>query len=264
MKRKIVSLIVALSVVAACSTSPTGRKQLSFMSKSKLEAMGTESFDQMKSEIPISTDQALTRFVQCVADEITPNVSKEAHSGDWEVVLFDSPQVNAFALPGGKIGVYTGILQVTENQDQLAAIMGHEVGHVIAGHSNERLSSNQAASGVQQVAGMLLGGQDEQTQAISMSALGLGLQYGVLMPYGRTHEKEADIIGQDLMAKSGFNPTAAVALWQNMSKLSDSSTPEFMSTHPSNETRIDKLTEHLAVATPMYQASQQKPTCYKP
>lgn len=264
MKKKLVSLAVILSVLAACSTSPTGRKQLAFVSKSKLSAMGTESFEQMKAEIPLSTDQALINFVQCVADEITPNVDPAAHEGDWEVVLFDSPQVNAFALPGGKIGVYTGILAVTENQDQLAAIMGHEVGHVIAEHSNERLSSSQAASGVQQLAGQLLGGQDETTQSLSMAAIGLGLQYGVLMPYGRTHEKEADIIGQELMAESGFKPEAAVDLWHNMAKLSKSAPPEFMSTHPSNETRIAKLTEHLAVTQPMYEESEQTPRCYKP
>lgn len=264
MNKKLISLVVLLSAVSACSTSPTGRNQLAFVSKDKLATMGTESFEQMKLEIPKSTNQALINFVQCVADEITPNVSKEAHSGDWEVVLFDSPQINAFALPGGKIGVYTGILEVTENQDQLAAIMGHEVGHVIAEHSNERLSSNQAASGVQQLAGVLLGGQDEQVQTYSKAALGVGLQYGVLMPYGRTHEKEADIIGQELMAQSGFKPEAAVDLWHNMAKLNDSAPMEFLSTHPSNETRIDKLTEHLTVTKPMFENSKQTPKCFKP
>jgi len=263
MKALLIS-IVAMSVLAGCAKSPTGRTQFAFMSKNKLAAMGAQSFEEMKANTPISKDQKLTKFVQCVADEITPNVSKEAHSGDWEVVLFESDQINAFALPGGKIGVYTGILKVTENQDQLAAIMGHEVGHVIANHSNERLSSNQAASVTQQVAGALLGGQDEKTKGYVLAGLGVGLQYGVLMPYGRAHEREADIIGQELMAKSGFNPKAAVDLWHNMAKASKSAPPEFMSTHPSHETRINKLSKHLTKTQPMYTASNQKPKCYKP
>lgn len=264
MKLKWFTLVTLAVLVGACSTSPTGRSQLAFVSKSKLSAMGAESFEQMKAEIPISSDKELTEFVQCVADAITPNVDPSAHDGDWEVVLFDSPQINAFALPGGKIGVYTGILEVTENADQLAAIMGHEVGHVIAEHSNERLSSSQAAAGVQQLAGALLGEQEESTKAYTMAAVGLGLQYGVLMPYGRTHEKEADIIGQELMAISGFEPKAAVDLWHNMAKGNKSAPPEFMSTHPSNETRIDKLTEHLAVTQPMFEQSSQNPSCKKP
>ena len=256
-------LIIVVFVLSACSKSPTGRSQLAFVSKSKLEQMGVESFEQMKSEQKISSDKELTEFVQCVADAITPNVSKEAHDGTWEVVLFDSEQINAFALPGGKIGVYTGILNVTENADQLAAIMGHEVAHVIANHSNERLSSNQAAAGVQALAGVLLAGQDESTQQYSMAALGVGLQYGVLMPYGRSHESEADVIGQKLMAESGFNPEAAVALWHNMAKASGGAPPEFLSTHPSHETRIENLTETLKQTVPMYNVSKKNQTCKK-
>lgn len=263
MKRLLISAVL-LSLLSGCAQSPTGRTQLAFMSKSKLEQMGAQSFEQMKQEIPISKNQKLTKYVQCVADQITPNVSKEAHSGDWEVVLFESEQINAFALPGGKIGVYTGILEVAETQDQLAAIMGHEVAHVIANHSNERLSSSQAASATQQLASVLLGGQDESTKGYVMAGLGIGLQYGVLMPYGRAHEKEADIIGQELMAKSGFEPSAAVDLWHNMAAAAGSAPPEFMSTHPSSETRIKKLTEHLKVTQPLYSVSTNKPTCIKP
>lgn len=263
-KINIVLVISIITLLSACAKSPTGRSQLAFVSKSKLEKMGTDSFEQMKSEMKISDDKKLTEFVQCVADAITPNVSKDAHDGDWEVVLFDSEQINAFALPGGKIGVYTGILNVTENADQLAAIMGHEVAHVIANHSNERLSSNQAAAGVQALAGVLLAGQDESTQQYSMAALGVGLQYGVLMPYGRSHETEADVIGQQLMSTSGFNPEGAVALWRNMAKASKGAPPEFLSTHPSNESRIGKLTKMLEQTTPTYNASAKNLNCKKP
>lgn len=260
---KMLLAALATSLLLGCSTSPTGRSQLAFMSDSDLAVMGTESFEQMKAEIPATKNERLTKFVQCVADQITPNVDPSAHKGDWEVVVFESEQINAFALPGGKIGVYTGILNVTENQDQLAAIMGHEVAHVIAKHSNERLSSNQAAAGVQALAGVLLNDQDDDTKKYATAALGVGLQYGVLMPYGRSHEKEADIIGQELMAVSGFNPEAAVQLWHNMAKASGGSPPEFMSTHPSHDTRIEKLTDHLSVTKPLFAASTQKPNCRK-
>lgn len=140
MKKLLLGAVVAQLLLSACSTSSSGRNQIMLYSNDALSKMGATSFEQMKTEVKISTDPATNQFVQCVADAITVNVPKSAHEGDWEVVVFDSPQINAFALPGGKIGVYTGILNVTENQHQLAAIMGHEVGHVIEHHSNERLS----------------------------------------------------------------------------------------------------------------------------
>lgn len=258
---KIITILSLVIFLASCTKSPTGRNQFAFMSDTKLAEMGTNSFEQMKQEIPATKNKKLVRFVQCVADSITPHVNKEAHDGSWEVVVFESDQINAFALPGGKIGVYTGILKVTENQDQLAAIMGHEVGHVIAKHSNERLSSNQAAAGVQALAGALLGSQDEQTQTYAMAALGAGLQYGVLMPYGRSHEKEADIIGQELMAKAGFNPQGAIDLWHNMAKASKGAPPEFLSTHPAHDTRIEKLTDNLTQVNSLYTASNNQPDC---
>jgi Zn-dependent protease with chaperone function len=130
-------------------------------------------------------------------------VPKSAHKGEWEVVVFDSEQVNAFALPGGKIGVYTGILKVAENQNQLGAIIGHEVGHVIEHHSNERMSSSKISQTGMAVVDTALSVGNVENRNLWMSGLGLGLQYGILMPYGRTHESEADIVGQDLMAEHG-------------------------------------------------------------
>lgn len=261
---KVAFVAVIAAILAGCAKSPTGRSQITLFSDEKMSTMGAQSFEEMKKEIPISKNVKLTQFVQCVADSITPLVSKDAHAGDWEVVLFDSEQVNAFALPGGKIGVYTGILNVTENADQLAAIMGHEVGHVIADHSNERMSSSSLAQTGLQVINVGISNQDAQTQSMIMAGLGIGVQYGVLMPYGRSHESEADIIGQELMAKAGFEPKAAVELWKNMAKLGGESPPEFMSTHPSHDTRINKLTENLSVTQPIYTASQNTPSCKKP
>jgi len=265
--KKLFSVCFILLALSACSTSSTGRKQVSLYSNAELNHMGITSFDKMKKEIPISKDQATNDFVLCVADAITANVSESAHQGEWEVVVFDSAQVNAFALPGGKIGVYTGILQVTENQDQLAAIIGHEVGHVIEHHSNERLSANKMSNVGMAVATIALGASDIDNKGLWVAGLGIGIQYGVIMPYSRSHESEADIVGQDLMARSGFAPQASVHLWQNMSKLNKNSPPEFMSTHPSNETRITQLNKHLTLSQPYYLAEVNggnAPQCLKP
>ena len=261
------SVCFILLALSACSTSSTGRNQISLYSDTELNQMGVTSFDQMKKEIPISKDKATNDFVLCVADAITANVPKSAHQGEWEVVVFDSAQVNAFALPGGKIGVYTGILNVTENQDQLAAIIGHEVGHVIEHHSNERLSANKVSNVGLAVAAIALGASDIDNKGLWVAGLGIGVQYGLIMPYSRSHESEADIVGQDLMARSGFAPEASVHLWQNMSKLSKDAPPEFMSTHPSNETRIKQLNKHLIVSQPYYLAEKNSgntPQCVKP
>jgi len=255
--------LAALFVLTSCAKSSTGRNQITLFSNSDLNKMGASSFEEMKEKEKISTNKSVNSYVQCVAKAITKNVSKTAHDGEWEVVVFDSEQVNAFALPGGKIGVYTGILKVTENQDQLGAIIGHEVGHVIEHHSNERMSSSKLSqTGLAFVDSAMSAGNVEYKN-LWMSGLGLGLQYGVLMPYGRTHESEADIVGQNLMAKSGFKPTAAISLWQNMAKLSNGAPPEFLSTHPSNDTRIKQLTKHLAESQAYYQASNA-PRCIKP
>lgn len=263
MKKLVLCAVAAQLLLSACSTSSSGRNQIMLYSNSALNKMGATSFEQMKAEIKISKDPATNQFVQCVADAITVNVPQSAHKGEWEVVVFDSPQINAFALPGGKIGVYTGILNVTENQHQLAAIMGHEVGHVIEHHSNERLSSNQVAQGSLALAGAALAVQKNENKALWMAGLGLGVQYGVLMPYGRTHESEADIVGQDLMAKSGFKPSASIKLWQNMAKNAKSAPPEFLSTHPSNTTRIKNLSKHLSESEKLMRGTKT-PTCVKP
>lgn len=265
--KRLISVCFILLTVSACSTSSTGRNQISLYSNAELNQMGVTSFDQMKKEIPISKDKATNDFVLCVANAITINVPQSAHQGEWEVVVFDSAQVNAFALPGGKIGVYTGILNVTENQDQLAAIIGHEVGHVIEHHSNERLSANKVSTMGMAVAAIALGASKVENKELWVAGLGAGIQYGIIMPYSRSHESEADIIGQELMARSGFAPQASVQLWKNMSKLSKDSPPEFMSTHPSNETRIKQLNKHLTLSQPLYLAQRNTgkiPQCVKP
>lgn len=261
-------IVVSLaSLLAACAISPLGRRQLLMYDDATMDQMGVDSFEQIKAGMPISTDAATNAYVQCVAQAIVDALEPTDEApATWEVVVFDEPTANAFALPGGKIGVHTGLLEVAENQDQLATVIGHEVGHVLADHSNERLSQNQAAQMTMSAAGAALStdgvSAKEQT---ALAAMGLGMQYGLLLPYGRTHESEADLIGLDLMARAGFDPGASVALWQNMGR-GGVEPPEFMSTHPSHSTRISALQERIPSARTLEaqaHAEGRQPDCQR-
>lgn len=253
----LIPAVISCIAISACTTSSTGRQQLTLFSESELGKMGISSFEDLKSKEKISTNPKTNQYVQCVAADIIKQVSPNEKPSDWEVVVFDSQQVNAFALPGKKIGVYTGILAVAETPAQLAAIIGHEVGHVLERHSNERMSQSQFAQIGMQIADAGFSANNVENKELLMSGLGLGVQYGFLMPFSRTHESEADIVGQRLMAKAGYEPKAAIALWQNMAKVSKSAPPEFLSTHPSNKTRITNLTNNLANVNPLYQSSSK-------
>ncbi|KXI23479.1 M48 family metallopeptidase [Photobacterium sanguinicancri] len=250
-------LVASSMLLSGCSSSPTGRQQMLLFSENDMSQMGAQSFEQLKQQEKISTDAKKQQYVQCVTDAITAKVGPLEGFDKWEVVVFDSDQVNAFALPGGKIGVYTGLLKVATNQDQLATVIGHEIGHVLAQHSNERLSRSQLADAGLKITGAAIGGSQYSNAA--MAGLGLGVQYGILMPYGRAQESESDIIGLKLMAEAGFDPTQSVALWKNMAKASGGNQPpELLSTHPSHDTRIDDLNESIA-SLPAY--NQPKPSC---
>ena len=204
---------------------------------------------------PKSNDERVNRYVRCVASAVT---AEAPGSHAWEVRVFESAQVNAFALPGGKIGVYTGILKVAENQHQLAAILGHEVAHVTAEHGNARVSAAYATQASLQVTQVLVGPSTPQKQQ-ALALLGLGAQYGVLMPYGRRQETEADLIGLEIMAKAGFDPREAVGLWRNMSKAAQGRQPPvLLSTHPSHEGRIKALESKMPAALDLQQEARQK------
>lgn len=252
-------LLAALSVwiVTACVTSPTGRNQLIFMPDDQVNQMGLQAFNDLKQKKQLSHTPSYYQLVQCVASALTREVS----GGVWEVQVFEDESFNAFALPGNKIGVHTGLLQLTGgNQDQLAAVIGHEIGHVLARHSNERLSQEVAMKtgmGMIQSAGAL--------GPVTSGLLGIGAQYGVLLPYSRSHESEADVIGLELMAKAGFDPRQSVMLWQTMSQVNQGGQPpEFMSTHPANASRIEGLQQHMANALRLQQqawAAGKQPQC---
>ncbi|WP_273859757.1 M48 family metallopeptidase [Photobacterium sp. GSS17] len=245
MKRLLPACVLAVAaLLSACTSSPTGRQQVLLFSEQDMSQLGAQSFDALKQEEKIYTDRKTNQYVQCVTNALTAKLPGTQAYSQWEVVVFDSDQINAFALPGGKIGVYTGLLKVAVNQDQLATVIGHEIGHVMAQHSNERLSRSQLANMGMQISSMAMSGT--QYHDMAMAGLGLGMQYGVLMPYGRSQESESDIIGLRLMAEAGFDPNESIRLWQNMAKASGGNQPpELLSTHPSHSTRIDDLKKEI-------------------
>jgi len=254
--------VAAALALSACATSPTGRNQVLLFSDSQLSEMGAQAFSGMKEELKVSTKPVQNTYVECIANAITAQVPASVFDGQWEVVVFDDEQVNAFALPGGKIGVYTGLLGVAENQHQLAAVIGHEVGHVIAEHGNERMSQSTLINMGTQAAGQVLAANEVPQSGPIMAAIGLGMQVGVQLPFSRTHESEADEIGLQLMAKSGFDPRQSVNLWQNMEAASGGNSPmEFLSTHPAPQTRIDDLRANMSPALADYQATNNRPNC---
>lgn len=251
--------------LSSCATSPEGRSQLRLLPEEQINSMGVQSFEQIKQQTPESKNANMRAYVQCIAEAIIPQLDKDSDPALWEVRVFADDQANAFALPGNKIGVYEGLLKYAVNQHQVATVMGHELAHVIAQHGNERVSGQLATQKGLDYAARALGTSQisESSKMLVLAGLGLGAQYGVILPFSRTHESEADLIGLDLMAKSGFNPTESVKLWQNMAKAGGGA-PEFLSTHPSGTTRIKDLNARMARALDAYnkaQAQNKKPDC---
>jgi predicted Zn-dependent protease len=264
-RRRAAVLALLVALPWACATTPTGRRQLLLVPDSQMDALGQEAFEQIKQQENLSNDPAVNRYVQCVADALTSRVEGDGDV-EWQVVVFANDEmVNAFALPGGRIGVYTGLLRTAKTPAQLAAVVGHEIAHVLARHSGERVSQEIALGMGLEVLGAAMG--NPQTRAAVMGALGVGAQVGVLLPYSRKHEAEADEIGQLLMADAGFDPRESVTLWENMAKAAGESPPEFLSTHPTNESRIKHLQDHLNEAQGIYREARQEgrtPNCKRP
>jgi predicted Zn-dependent protease len=255
-------LFSATLLISACVTTPTGRNQLILFSDAQVSASGAQAFTAMKSQQKITSTGSVNDYVLCVANAITAQVEGRHSQTDWEVVVFDDPQANAFALPGGKIGVYTGLLEVTKNQHQLAAVIGHEVAHVIAQHGNERMSQSTLIGLGQQAVAEILTANEVANTPMIMSALGLGIQFGVALPYSRTHETEADTIGLELMARAGFDPRQSITLWKNMAAANAGQRPpEFLSTHPDPDTRITNLSSKMPQAMTLFNTTTSRPQC---
>ncbi len=261
MLKHVITSFVLILVIVSCAVTPLGRKQFAFMPPDQLNAMGVEAFQQLKQKTPVETDPSTVNYVLCVSNSIVSVTQSDVKN--WEVSVFQDDSANAFALPGGKMGVHTGLLKVAQNQHQLATVLGHEVGHVLASHGNERMSQNFALEQGLGLLSALANVQSEKGKMI-LGALGLGAQFGILLPYSRLQESEADELGLYLMAQAGFDPRESVTLWQNMSQAGGEQPPEFLSTHPSHNTRISGLQRGMPKALDYYnnaQAQGHRPNC---
>lgn len=251
----LVYLLLSALLLSACATSPTGRSQFIMVSDQEMDNMGQQTFAQMKQQKPPVQDAAANAEVACVVHALTATLPENIRSA-WEIRVFADDTPNAFALPGKKVGVHTGMLKLVQNDAQLAAVVGHEIGHVLAKHASERASVGMLEQLTQEVAGQINPG--------AASLFGLGAQLGVMLPFSRTQESEADIIGQDMMARAGFDPEESIRLWRLMEKQDGAGPPEFLSTHPSGGDRIRHLTENLYKSTALYQqakAAGHNPHC---
>jgi metalloendopeptidase OMA1, mitochondrial len=241
---------------ASCSiVSETGRRQLILLGPSEEMQLGLTSFEQMKKEVPISRDAAANALVQRVGKRIAAVSSLT--NAQWEFVVFDSKEANAFCLPGGKVGVYTGILPITKDEAGLATVIGHEVAHAAARHGAERLSNQMLLQTGGQVLGTAVSATDPRWAGVASTVYGLGANVGYALPHSRSQESEADHIGLLYMARAGYDPEAAVGFWQRFAEFNKNSgggTPWFLRTHPLDETRIQKLKEWMPEAKRAYRA----------
>ena len=247
-------LSTALSFTGCQSVPVTGRQQLILMSASQEMQLGLSSFEQLKKETPISKNAQARALVERVGRRIA--AVADLPGAQWEFVLFESQEANAFCLPGGKVGIYTGILPITKDEAGLATVMGHEVAHAVARHGAERMSESQLIS----VGGQLLGAgvrsYDPKMQALLLGAYGVGTKLGRELPHSRGQESEADQIGLIYMARAGYDPGNAVGFWRRFQSYNRSrggaSTPWFLRTHPLDETRIRQIQEWLPTARAEY------------
>ncbi len=262
--------LLIFGFLLGCATAPiSGRNQLKLLPEGQLVQMASSQYQDVikKSEVLTSGPnyvrlQRVGKSVkQGVIEYFQKNPGKSSKSAedynklDWEFTLIKSDQLNAWAMPGGKVAFYTGIMKLFENDDQCAAVMAHELAHVIAGHGNERMSQGL----IQQVglAGLSIALKEKPalTQKLFLTSFGLGATYLAVLPFGRMQESEADQLGMVFMAMAGHNPRQAITFWETMSKQSQNSTPEFLSTHPAPETRIKRLKSYLPEAQKYYNKS---------
>ncbi len=254
-RRRSFLVTLALAPVAlvptACETVPyTGRRQLQLVSPDEEAKMGVQAFQEIVGKATLSTDPQANALVQRVGSRIAAVTDLKY---PWEFrVIADDKQANAFALPGGKVAVYTGMFTITRDEVGLAAVLGHEIGHVLAHHGGERLSQQMGVQTVTQLAAGMASSNPATVQLVS-AALGAGAQVGVLLPWSRQQESEADHLGLILMAKAGYNPHAAAELWKRMAEAAKGQRPsEWLSTHPSEATRIQQIEGWLPEAMKYY------------
>ncbi len=258
---KIITLLLLL-MASSCSTVPlTGRKQIALLPESQVISLSLTHYNSFIKTHKRSTNIRETQMVKSVGAKIAAAVKSYLKSKGqeslidgyrWEYNLVVDPQPNAWCMPGGKIVVYTGILPYTKNAAGLAVVLGHEVAHAVARHGNERMSQQIAANYGAQLLATFIQNKPQETQVLFQQAYGLGAQYGIMLPYSRLHESEADKMGLVFMAIAGYDPHEAISFWERMSKVGGQKPPEIMSTHPSDATRIEALKKFLPIAMKYY------------
>jgi predicted Zn-dependent protease len=267
MKRTLISSIVFLSSLAILASSCsevaiTGRKQLNLVPDVYMNSMSFQSYSEFLSQNKLSDDTAKTQMVKDVGRKIQRaveqycienNMSGQLSGYQWEFNLVEDPNINAWCMSGGKVVVYSGILPVTQNEAGLATVMGHEIAHAFAKHGAERMTQGLLVEMGGMALSKALASRPEETKNLLLRSYGTGTQYGILLPYSRSHESEADRIGLIFMAMAGYNPNEAVGFWQRMSASKvGQAPPEFMSTHPADSTRIQNIKELIPEAMRYY------------
>jgi predicted Zn-dependent protease len=266
-KTKAIGLFLIGLLILSCATVPvTGRRQLNLIPDSQLNSMSFSQYSEFISSHKLSKDKEKTAMVKRVGKRIegaveryfaSHNMSNQLKDYRWEFNLVEDSLVNAWCMPGGKVVVYTGILPVTKNEAGLAVVMGHEIAHAVANHGNERMSQGLIALTGGLALSKALENKKQETQNLFLAAYGVGVQLGALLPYSRLHESEADRLGLIFMAMAGYDPHEAVDFWRRMAAdKKGGAPPEFLSTHPSDETRIRKIQEAIPEAMQYYKGGK--------
>lgn len=261
-KKGLVALFTAF-LISGCSSVPiTGRQQLLLVSDSEVLSSSLTQYDSYIKSSKKSTSVSQTNKVKRVGKRIAEaterylrenNLSREIANFKWEFNLIQDSQINAFCMPGGKIVVYEGLMKIAQTDDELAVVLGHEVAHAVAKHSNERMSQQLAAEYGAKILSASLSDKSQTIQDMATSVYGLGAQYGLMLPFSRKHESEADYMGLVFMTMAGYTPDVAINFWKKMSAGSQGHIPEMMSTHPSDATRINAIYKALPEIKRKYQ-----------
>ena len=257
------SIPLATALLAACVTSPTGRSQLMMVSDSQMSQMGLSAFNDMRKQGKFVDAPRERAYATCVSNALIAVLPPPWNTQQWEVQIIGDDTANAFALPGGRIGVNRGMFKVATDQNQLAVVLGHELSHVVSRHGAERVSDNMAAQAAV-AAGTIYAGSRGSDTGNAAALLGVGAQVGILLPFSRTQESEADMLGQRYMAQAGFDPRAAATLWDKMGTQGGGKPPAFLSTHPSSGNRAQALNKQAQQLLPVYQqarANGHAPNC---
>jgi predicted Zn-dependent protease len=264
----VATIIYIIIFAVSCTTVPlTGRKQLSLVPESEMMALSLTEYGKFLKANKVSTDKAKTEMVKRVGLRISKAVeaymaqqglSANLNGYQWEFNLVESPEVNAWCMSGGKVVVYTGLLPIAQNDEGLAVVLGHEIAHAVARHGSERMSDQMLVQLGSTTLSAALAEKPAETQQLAMAAFGVGSQYGVMLPFSRKHEYEADYMGLIFMSMAGYDPNQSVIFWQRMAQKGGSKTPEFLSTHPVDENRIAKIKEKLPEAMSYYNKAIKK------